>query len=260
MRFRKLLLFPLILLILLAIPTIAFANSPAPNPNHHEILIDDYTSVKTLTIFGIDIEGNREVIDEYPRGINNQSTENTRVASERIIDFYNYEQQYSAFQIEIENPQGEIALSNIVDFINWSNYNYSTQDNRLQVSDGFASRSPHFFTVIGWIFALALPFGLTILLEWLVALIFKIKPSRYVCFTNLVSNPLMNIIIIFAMSTFMVSYFWLVLILELIVLGFEFLYYTRKYKDISKLRLLLFAVAANAVSYGAYTIISGLFY
>lgn len=51
----------------------------------------------------------------------------------------------------------------------------------------------------------------------------------------------------------------MVLILEACVIGFEYMFYVSKYEDISKIKLLLFTITANAVSWGAYALFTSYF-
>ena len=256
---KKPILAILTLLLLLCVPVIALANSAAPDPNAHELLIDDVTDIDSLTVIGYDENGFEKIMVDF-YSMDDERLEKTRVGSERIIDLYNTGGASKGFRIEIVFSGGETQMSQMVNFVGEDSYTYSVSDNEFTGIGTFNTRKPAVLQIALWVFMLAIPWGLTVLLEWLVALIFKIKPSRYVCFTNLVSNPVMNIVLLIVMSNFIINYFWLVLILELLVVGLEFLFYTFRYKDISKKRLLLFAVVANAVSYGTYAIISGLFY
>ena len=259
MRNRKTIFTVLILLLLLAFPTIVLANSVAPDPNAHELLIDDVTDIDSLTVFGYDENGFEKIMADF-YSMDDERLEKTRNGSERIIDLYNSGGASKGFRLEIVFENGETQTSQMVNFVGDDSYTYSVRDNEFTGTGTFKTRKPGGLQIAFWVFMLVIPWGLTVLLEWLVALIFKIKPSRYVCFTNLVSNPVMNIVLLVVMSNFIINYFWLVLILELLIVGFEFLFYTFRYKDISKRRLLLFTFAANAVSFGTYAIVSGLFY
>ncbi len=249
----------LVIIIFTCFPITAFANGPAPNPNDHDLLIDDIDNIDSLIVYGVDIDGKCGIIEDYPQGLKSSyMTEKTKIEMERIISIYNRDKQYTSFQLEIKFNDGTVVQSNTIEFIEWSNYKYSVKDNDLQPYGAFASRKPHGFTVIFLAIALIFPLGLTTLLEFLISLMFKIKPAKYVCIINAITNPIMNIIIVFGSLNFVINYYWLMFILEIIVLLFEYWYYSGKFEGIGKLKLLLFTITANAASWGAYALVSGL--
>ncbi len=258
MRDRKIIFLIMLAVLLAAFPLTASANSVAPDPNDHEILIDDVSDIEQITFYGYLEDGSREVIEQFST-MDDERMTRTRVASERLVELYNDGGMYSGFSVEIVFEDGSEQQSAIVEFLGEDSYVYSVSGNEFELKGTFKTLKPGGFDIALWVLVLVLPWGLTVLLEWLMALIFKIKPSRYVCFTNLVSNPVMNIVLLIVMSNLMISYFWVVLVLEVLAAGFEYLFYIFRYKDIGKVRLLLFTITANAVSFGAYAIINGLF-
>ena len=258
MRNRRIIFLAVLIVLLAAFPLTASANSVAPDPNEHEILIDDVSDIEQITFYGYLEDGSREVIERFS-SMDDERMTRTRVACERLLELYNDGGMYIGFSAEVVFADGSEQQSEMVGFLGEDSYIYSVSGNEFELKGTFKTLKPGGLEIVLWVFVLVFPWGLTVLLEWLTALIFKIRPSRYVCFTNLVSNPVMNIILLIVMSSFMISYFWVVLVLEVLVAGFEYLFYTFRYKDIGKVRLLLFTLTANAVSFGAYAIISGLF-
>ena len=257
MKLRKLILFAAALL-LCAVPITAHANSAAPDPNDHELMIDDIREMQTLIVYGHLEDGSYEVWMEFS-SFDDESMTRTRIAKERIIDLYNTGGRYTGFSLEISFFDGAKASSEVVSFVENGSYIYDVENNSVESTGVFQTKRPGGLMIALWAFMFIIPWGLTVLLEWLTALIFKIRPSRYVCFTNLVSNPVMNIVLLIVMSLFMVNYFVVVLVLEVLVIVFEYLFYLHRYKDTGRVRLLLFTITANAVSFGTYAIISGLF-
>lgn len=91
--------------------------------------------------------------------------------------------------------------------------------------------------------------------EWLIALMFdKIKDySRLIVLTNVVSQILMRtgqVVLLWVLGTSGIglSYFWLVIILEILVYLCEYLFYCRKMPDISRQRCLAYTICANTAS------------
>ncbi|MBT3318417.1 MAG: hypothetical protein HN389_01450 [Clostridia bacterium] len=260
MRKKKSLFAILVLLLLLTFPTIAFANPAIPEKYTHELLLDDCSNIETLTIYGYEENDNKELMYEYSsmerfNSFGDYWIKRTENRVERIFGFTNEANHFKSFQIMINFSDGEVQHSRVIDLIDNSNYHYNVERNLLKrslVKYDFLKYFYSGYQLIPLIFACCV----ALLIEFLAALLFKIKPYRYVLFANLVTNPVMNIILLIAMWQFRVSYFWLVLILELIVFGAEYMFYRKKYMGINKWRLLIFTFAANAISWGIYAAIT----
>ena len=89
---------------------------------------------------------------------------------------------------------------------------------------------------------------ITIVLELLIALIFRLKPVWWVIPVNLVSNLVFNLLLIVFCYIMEMSYIGYILVGEIIVILLEYLIYTRIYQTTSRKRLLIYSVAANTVS------------
>ena len=85
---------------------------------------------------------------------------------------------------------------------------------------------------------------------------FGLRPDKYVWIANLITNPIMNILIVVLFNCFLLDYYLLLLFLEIAVATLEFWFYTIKYRQYSRKRILLFAVTANLASWGVYYLIS----
>ena len=98
-----------------------------------------------------------------------------------------------------------------------------------------------------------LALGVTIVVELLVGLAFRLRRIYRVVIINLFTNPIMNFLLLFlTLSATGKAIYWIVLvILELLVCGVEFWFYAVKYKDRKKWVLLLFTLTANAASAAA---------
>ena len=100
---------------------------------------------------------------------------------------------------------------------------------------------------------LFLALQITILVEMLVGLCFRLRRIYRVILINLITNPVMNVLLL--LLTFSISgektYWIALLVLEALVCGFEFWFYARKYRDRKKWVLLIFTLTANAASAAA---------
>lgn len=252
MSIKKLLLLAIVLVVICAFPVMAMANAPGPVPYEHEVLIDDYESVKRIKI--ILYSGNSSTEKNFGGGF-----DTTRIPGERTFKIYNREGKYESFQLVITLKDDKVLTSNKIDIIEWSDYEYCVKDNTLKDVGFIKSKDPGEFMKFLWIIALLIPLGLTLSVESIVSVPFKIKPLKYVVIINILTNLAMNTIIILIFRNYYLNYFVVVLILELIVLGVEYLFYTYKYKDINRRRLLLFTFTANALSWGAYALFNNMF-
>ena len=90
--------------------------------------------------------------------------------------------------------------------------------------------------------------ALTLLVEWLTALCFGVRPVRYVFAINAITNPIMNILLLITFSFDRIGYWITLVVLELAVVFIEYAFYRKKYPAISRRRLLLFSTAANVSS------------
>jgi hypothetical protein len=108
------------------------------------------------------------------------------------------------------------------------------------------------FNLVNEAFYLIVPLLVTLLVEWLMSLIFRLKRGRYVFIANLITNPIMNILLLVIYNFVYLDFYLILLLLEIMVAAFEFWFYTRRYKQHSKRRLLLFVIAANLASWGIY--------
>ena len=110
--------------------------------------------------------------------------------------------------------------------------------------------------LLGLVLALALPLGFTVLAEFLAAIPFRLKPYKYVVLINLVTNLVMNVLLYILRLNGMGL--WIVALLEVVVVLVEYLFYTKKYKDHPKGKLLLFSLVANALSWGLFELVQRL--
>lgn len=104
--------------------------------------------------------------------------------------------------------------------------------------------------VILYLFVSVLGVGLTIVLEWLVALFFRIhsEHSGLVTITNLITQVCMRVVYVLLYSTVFYHYTLAVIVLEIGVYLSEWLIYRKFMYTVSERKCLLYTVAANTVS------------
>lgn len=247
----KKLLILIFMIILCAAPATALANGPGPSPNNNYLLIDDYSQVAAAAIWGHDRDNNYTLIQEitYPL--------ETKVPNQRFEFFYNEDGKFKDFQIVITFKNGEKASSNFINIVEWGGYIYSVKDNTLKEGK-MTTLKPDGLTVFFGATMLLFPLLFTVLVEWLVSLAFRLKPGKYVVIINFITNLVMNILLMLIFINVIIDFYITLIILEAMVAGAEFWYYTQKYKGYTKKRLLLFTVTANLASWFLYWFLSPL--
>lgn len=225
---KNFLVFTIIMFILLAFPSVAFANVPETPSNDQKNLIDDYNNFSNIEISAYDEDRNSGALKAF--------------------------EQHTRLRLTVDD--GCKTVPNKDDITKLQNDLYLVDKNELirRTSYPIWNPDPEVFIILSDLFVLLVPFGLTVYLEYATTRIFKIKPTKYVCKINLITNPIMNIILIVVMANVVISYLLLVLILELVVLCIEYIFYVYKYKNIDRIKLLKFTVTANVVSWSVYAL------
>ena len=167
-----------------------------------------------------------------------------------------YESDETSFCLVCTAPDGTETRTEFVQLVGWGSYRYDGATNSLSANGTYYPRGNScaggVLTAILIVLAFVLPLGLTLLFEFLAALCFRIRPVKYVFAINAITNPLMNLLV--AVLTLQLApqrwIYWTVLaVLELAVVGLEFWFYTKKHREISRRRLLLFSFVANLLSF-----------
>lgn len=108
----------------------------------------------------------------------------------------------------------------------------------------------HIFDGIGFILALLIAgfmrITFSIIAETLIAIPFRLKPYYRIIITNLVTQIILTLA--FALSGF--NYLIILIIIEVLVYIAEFIVYTILFKEVSKLKLLVYTIVANTVTLG----------
>ena len=252
---KRLCIVLIVLLSLALVPRAASANSPAPDPARMTVECRNVEKESQITFLLAGEDGvfhAGETYTVYQSG-------STR------LTFYRGEGD-TQFCIELTAPDGTFLQSNAVPLKESGKYAYDANSNELKAVGSFADD----WLGVLWLPALviaylvlpiAIALAVTLLIEFLVSLCFRLKPRRYVILINLITNPVMNLILrigaIFIGGE--VAYWIALAILELLVCGVEFWFYTRKYKDKKIGLLLAFTLVANALSAAAGILLNQFF-
>lgn len=158
------------------------------------------------------------------------------------------------FYIEVTLDDGAVRTSEPADATGYDQkFTYDVKANTLKEKTNATGWLYLPLVLLGLILALALPLGFTVLVEFLAAIPFRLKPYRHVVLINLVTNSVMNVLLYILRLNGMGL--WIVALLEAAVVLAEYLFYTRKYKDHPKGKLLLFSLIANALSWGLFELV-----
>ena len=161
------------------------------------------------------------------------------------------------FYMEVTMDDGTVHTSEPVNVTgNDQKFAYDVQTNTLKEKGSTSTWLYLPLVLLGLVLALALPLGFTVLAEFLTAIPFRLKPYKYVVLINLITNLVMNVLLYILRLNGMGL--WIVALLEVVVVLVEYLFYTKKYKDHPKGKLLLFSLIANALSWGLFELVQRL--
>ena len=242
---KKNLIVLVVFMFICLMPVTALADSTPPGPNEQYVLIKGYGGAAEVQLWGYDSAGDCQQIKDY-------DVVKTRVWDERILSFYNDKGTFISLQV-IAVRNGETIKSNLVDIKEYGKYIYSVEDNVLEQGD-ITSTKLSIFSLIIYGFYLIFPLLFTILIEWIISWFFKLKPRMYVPIINLVTNPVLNILLLLLANSY-IHYTLQLIVFETIIVGAEYWFYTCAYKGYSRKRLLLFSIVANAASWGLYRLL-----
>ena len=249
MKKRRMLLL-LLLCALLIVPQAASANAPAPDP----------LQVK-LQYKNVEVGSSVEVLFAGGDGVFHASFHGPQVVTERSdYDYFRCMDSDTQLCVELTRPDGAQMRSNVLsidtqDGARSHTYQYDGKTNVLKDITGSVSASclGDVFLYLLVLFAeIAAAFAVTLLIEFLVGLLFRMKPFRYIIIANLITNIPMNIVLLILMGfTGGLGYWIALVVLEAVVVLVEYLFYRCKYKQRRKWFVLLFTLAANAASLAA---------
>ena len=234
-----------LLILLCLVPAAAWANA-AHNPYWKDIVLSDTGEVDAISVYVDGSDGSFHLFKTF---------ESEHKKEQKI--YFERPQDATRFYIEVTMADGTVRASEPVDATGYDqDYKYNVKTNVLKEKANLTL----LYLLLIPLFAIA-PLGFTVLVEFLVALPFKLKPYKYVILINIVTNVAMNLILpVLRMIMSIRGYndLWIVAPLEIVVVVVEYLFYTKKYKDHPKRKLLLFSLVANALSWGLFELIQGI--
>ena len=240
---KRILIVLLVLILMLPLWHVASANAPAPNPYESWL---DYRNVpegSTVAVMAVDADG---AAHEVASTVVTAKT--GRLGFMIVVE--------ERFYVETMTEEGETAHSETILFEGREHYRFDGETGVLEkgsyLSGGCGAAESIGILLLGLVW-IAAALGVTLVIELLVGLCFRMRPIRYVVIINLITNPIMNILLLILSATINSSIIYPIslVILELAVCGFEFWFYTAKYKTRRKWVLLIFTLVANAASAAA---------
>ena len=239
--------------LLMLTPHVASANAPAPDPWKLTVYLQNVPEGTTVTAFFAGEDG------EYRQGetYTSDGAKNWKIG----IRFAEDETQ---FYLTLVAQDGTETITGTAAIEPYGNYTFDGETNTLTAGKpkgtdtGLGDLAEACLAcgamVLLYVFAgLLMPIAVTFLVEWLTALCFKIRPVKYVFAINGITNPVMNLLLLIASSLLSFSRiaYWITLaVLEILVVIFEYWYYTRKYPETGRGKLLVFTITANVLSLG----------
>ncbi len=234
--------------LLMLIPHAASANAPAPDPWELSVYLQGAPEGTTVTAFFLHENGSLRQGETYTTG----SAKSWKIG----IRFTEDEKQ---FYLTLTAPDGTETQTNAAAIEPYGSYTLDCETNALTAgkpkgADSCTSGLGEVCLSCGaWLLlytfaAFLMPLAVTFLIEWLAALCFKVRPVKYVFAINAITNPIMNLLLLIAYAFGRLSY-WIVLVaLEVAVVFIEYAFYKKKYPELSHRRLLLFTITANVLS------------
>ena len=225
------------LLLLCLVPGSARANS-AHNPYYKDVILSDTQDVDSIAVYVDGPDGSFYLLETF----DSEHKKEQRIYFERPGDA-------TQFYVEVTMADGTVRASEPVGCTGYDqDYKYTVKTNVLKEK---ANLTLLYLLLIPLI--LVAPLAFTILVEFLVALPFKLKPYKYVIIINAITNLALNCQLLM-LSVFRTggAYRWILLGLELAVVFVEYFFYTKKYKDQPKGKLFAFSVIANFLSWGLF--------
>ena len=246
---KRVLILMLALLLMLPLWHAASANAPAPDPLLVKI---QYRNVEVGTVITAMFAGADGVFHQSEYGP-------VKVSEASGYRYVRRQESDTQLYLEVTHPDGTTVRSNTLPIeLNGARYAAFRYDGRTnELTDRTGSDGNCALGYAGLflgisIVSLAAAFGLTLLIEFLIGLCFRMKPFRYIIFANLITNIPMNIILLLlSILTEGAVYRIALIVLEAIVCLIEFLFWRSKYKTRKAWYVLLFTLTANAVSAAA---------
>ena len=161
------------------------------------------------------------------------------IGNAKYEHFFNYAIPYKYKLVIINNDTGETKVSNVVNrkyFTSYVTIDYNTMKVRQHGS---------IINIFDSIINILMVLFTTILVEIIVAFIMKMKNTKIILATNLVSNIILQLILILVP---VVPYLLKFIFMEILVVLFEFLIYKKYMKNQPHNKILLYTLIANILT------------
>lgn len=234
--------------LLMLTPRAASANAPAPDPWELKVYLQNVPEGTTVAAFFLRDDGTLRQGETYTA----DGVKNMKIG-------VRYTDGETQFYLMLAAPDGTETQSETVGIEPYGSYTFDGKTNALTAgkpkgADSCMGGLGEMCLSCGvWLLLYAfagffMPVAVTFLVEWLTALCFKVRPTKYVFAINAITNPVMNLLLLIAYAFGRISY-WIVLVaLEVAAVFIEYAFYKKKYPNISHRRLLLFTITANVLS------------
>lgn len=235
----------LALLILLCLtPAAAWANAPSPYTPEKRVTLSDTRNVNFIRVYVDGPDGTFYLFQTFE----SEHTKQQSIVFVRPDDA-------ARFYVEVTMADGTVRASEPMECSGSWAFEYNVRTNTLKKATVGWNWLTWIFLLLSVLGVFGLPLIFTILVEFLAALPFKLKPYKHVVVINVITNLIMNLLLIVLRSFWDIvgrEYLWLTLALEVGVVIAEFLFYLRKYPEREMGTLLGYTLLANALSWGLY--------
>lgn len=235
-----------VLVLLCLMPGSVRANAPSPKSPWRTIILSDTREVESIAVYVDKAEGSFYLLQTFA----SEHTKKQEIRFQKPDDA-------KCIYIAVTMKDGTIRTSDPVESVTRRDLKYDVKSNTLNVKADLGLLYVPLF-LLEVVVSSAFLLGFTALVEFLVALPFKLKPYKYVILINIVTNVAMNLILPALRTNISIRGYndlWIVALLEAAVVLVEYLFYVKKYKDYPKGKLLLFSIIANALSWGLYELV-----
>ena len=236
-----------VLCLLSLVPGSARANS-AHNPYYKDVVLSDTGDVDSIAVYVDGSDGAFRLFKTF---------ESEHKKEQKI--YFQRPEDAARFYVEVTMRDGTVRASEPVDCTGYDqDYKYNVKTNVLKEKADLTLLYLLLYPLL-----LMAPLAFTVLVEFLVALPFKLKPYSHVILINVITNLVMNMLLSSRMLVVSIkgnSILWVIALLEFAVVFVEYFFYTKKYKDQPKGKLFAFSVVANALSWGLYELAQRIIY
>ena len=241
---RRLGLLLAVLCLLCLVPVGTRANS-AHNPYYKDVVLSDTQDVDSIAVYVDGPDGAFRLFKTFE----SEQKKDQKISFKRPEDA-------TRFYVKVTMADGTVRTSEPVDCTGYDqDFRYDVKANTLKRKGPSVGSS-----LLTILFILFLPLAFTIAVEVIVAVCYQFNHLENVLLINLVTNLLMNCLLFYLRSMMKgQSALWVTVLLEVIVVVIEYLFYTKKYPEYTKGKRLSYTLVANAMSWGLFELVMKFF-